>query len=45
MDIYRLFLPASTSLGEDSESLERIKKSIADHLRNYVAAKLDEIVE
>ncbi len=45
VDIYQLFLPVSTSLGEDSESLERIKKSIADHLRSYVETKLDEIIK
>lgn len=44
VDIYQLFLPVSTSLGEDSEILIWMKKSIADHLRNYVETKLDEII-
>ena len=45
VDIYQLFLPVSTSLGEDSENLIRMKKSIADNLRNYIETKLNEIIK
>ena len=45
VDIYQLFLPVSTSLGKDSENLIRMKKSIADNLRNYIETKLNEIIK
>lgn len=45
VDIYKLFLPITLSVTEESENTKHIKKIITDNLKEYIDLKLQEIID